>query len=269
MKIYGKENKNLGMTILIYGRTGSGKTYSAVTLPQPILFINKEPKDPRVVHSQFLESTDITYVEPESFDDICGFLNEAIEKARNNEFKFKSLFHDGLTFSNAIYKRYIEDSLYESKQKRKNDIINLELIDQFVVEQRGWGAIASMMSRESYLLNSLSKYGVIVVSTAVSTESQSYDKYSRIAPSLMGQEFPKLIHGYFDYIGYIIEPFAFDGDGKPIQPRVSFVSPRDEFGRTSYMARTSSSVLAEAEAKHGYPPLDFRKILSVIHGERR
>ena len=45
-----QDDINIGACILIYGAMAAGKTRSALTLPDPILHINTEPKDPRTVH---------------------------------------------------------------------------------------------------------------------------------------------------------------------------------------------------------------------------
>ncbi len=265
MIVYEKimDQANIGACILEHGPTASGKTMSALTLIEPILHINKEPKDPRAVHGTN-HGKDITYVEPEGFDDMMKFLNEAIEKARTGQFKYHSVFHDGLTFSNAIYKQVVEDDRYRARELSKNDLPRPGMTDRFRFERPDWGTIASMVSRETFLLNKLSKFGVLVVSTAISAEYPKWNQSIRMAPSLLGLEFPKLIHGYFDYIGYIIQPFKYVG-GKPVTPRISFVPKEDDVG-VSYMARCSCRRLAEIEATGDYPPLEFNKIIKVIRG---
>lgn len=261
-----------GCCLLEYGPTGSGKTDSAKSLEEPILFINKEPKDPRLVHKAVKAEDDkgmwklpngklIKYVEPEGFDDEMAFLNMLVEKAKAGTLRFKSIFHDGLTFTQASYKQNIEDSRYDArvldpKEKDRG------LIDRFRFERPDWGAIASMMARETVLLNKLSKFGLVVVSTAIDTEYPKWNSSIRVAPALQGAEFPKLIHGYFDFIGYIVKPFRIES-GNVQLPRISFVSNDDSNGN-GYMARCNSDKLIEAELKSGPPPLDFEKILKVI-----
>jgi hypothetical protein len=273
---YGESNLSGGCCLLEYGATGCGKTDSAKTLPDPVMFINKEPKDPRVVHQAKRENglyalpngKHIRYVEPEGFDDEMEFLNKCIEEARTGSFPFRSVFHDGLTFTQANYKHDVEDSRAEARsfdaQKSQGKERDRGLIDRFRFEKPDWGAMGSMMARETFLLNKLSKFGIVVVSTAVEMEYPKWNSSIRVAPSLQGQDFPKLIHGYFDFIGYVIQPFRIVA-GVIQYPRISFVSNDDSMGN-GYMARCNSSRLIEAELQGGAPPLDFEKILKVIRG---
>jgi hypothetical protein len=269
---YAERNSLGGSCSLWYGPTGSGKTYAAITLVDPILFINKEPKDPRLVHRAVLGENGlhvlpngklIKYVEPESFDDEMEFLNKLVSKTMIGESKFKSVFHDGLTFTQASYKHDIEDSRYIARTRDPKEI-DRGLIDRFRFERPDWGAIGSMMSRETLLLNKLSKFGIHVVSTAIDSEYPKWNTSYAIAPALQGNDFPKLVHGYFDFIGYVLTPFCIE-HGKLTYPRISFIQNPDSMG-TGYMARSNSDKLIEAELKNGPPPLDFERILKVIRG---
>jgi len=253
-----------GSCILVYGPTGSGKTRSALTLPDPICYINKEPKDPRLVHASVEHGKKITYYEADGFNDMMEFLHEQVMLASKGQCEFESFFHDGLTFSASVYRNLLEDDRYKAnlmEDPNSKKYPRPGMVDRFNMEQKDWGILSSMMARETYLLNKLSKFGKVVVSTAIDAEFPKWNQSIRIAPALMGKEFPKLIHGYFDLIGYIVVPFHVI-DGKIITPRVSFISPDDGLSN-SYMAR-SNEKLAEAELKMGPPPLDWSKILKVI-----
>lgn len=257
------DRSKVGGCFLIHGPTSGGKTRSALTMDDPILFINKEPKDPRTVHGVD-HGKDITYVEPEDYEDEMKFLNDLVTQGEKGTLRYKSIFHDGLTFSNAVYKQIVEDDRFSNRALSKNDLPRPGMTDKFRMERPDWGIVAGMMSRETFLLNKLSRFGVVVVSTAISAEYPKWNQSIRIAPSLIGQEFPKLVHGYFDYIGYIIQPFKFV-NGEPLIPHISFVPIEDEAG-ISYMARCSSDVIASVEARGKYCPLHWGKIMKAIRG---
>jgi hypothetical protein len=257
--------------MLIYGRTGGGKTDAAATGPTPALFINKEPKDPRLVHARVPEFAEkCTYAEPENFYDEVQFLSELVQQYEAGERPFEMIFHDGLTFSMAIYKQAIEDDRFDARVAAKE---SRGIIDRARFERPDWGVMASLMARETYLLNRLSKFGILVVSTAIESEFPKWNGNLSVGPSLLGQEFPKLIHGYFDFIAYLVVPYHLqDVPGsnmrQVVTPRVSFISPGEDTGSV-YMARCNSANLTQMELKHGPPPLDLKKILRAIRGEKK
>ncbi len=258
-----------GSCILIHSVTGGGKTYSAVTLPDPILFMNKEPKSPIEVHKAIIgqdgwfvlpNGKKIQYFEPESFDDEMEFVNKLIINAKASKCPYLSLFNDGLTFTQSNYKQALEDDRYEARLIDESEKTTRRgMVDRFRFERPDWGTIASMMSRQSKVYNQLSKLGVVVIATAISVEAPSYARAMSYAPGLQGREFGMLLHGFFSYIGFVIQPYELRADGTEILPKISFVPTSDSFGN-SYMARCSS----ESLAKKGPAPLNWEKILKVI-----
>jgi len=139
------------------------------------------------------------------------------------------------------------------------------MVDRFNVEQKDWGTLAGMTARKTFLFNKISEHGVFCVTTAIDTEYPKWNSSVKCAPALFGQEFPKLIHGYFGFIGYITEPYHVV-NGQVYTPKISFISPGDGFSN-SYMARCNSEKLTRAEIKYGPPLLNLSKILSVIRGQ--
>ncbi len=261
-----------GICMLEYGDTGVGKTGSSVTGDARILHLNKEPKDPRLVHSQIRSDYAdlVTYYEFDGFEDETAFLNDLIKQYREGKRPYETIFHDGLTFTMANYKKDLEDSRYEAQMlnKKKEDQPR-GLIDRTRIERPDWGTLASLTARETKLLHELSKFGIMVVSTAISQEYPKWNSTVRVAPSLTGQEFSKLIHGWFDTIGYIVKPYHMNQDGKVDAPVISFVSPGSDGMSNSYMCR-ANPMLAKAELKWGGGvglPLNLSVLAKIIRGE--
>ena len=257
-----------GRSFLIYGPTGCGKTLSALTCEQPILFINTESKDPRVVHQDYVKSNnlniDIDYVVPESFDDIISFLDECISNAQNSNFKYKTIFFDGLTFGQTNLILEIEDSRRLVRKAEKGGYRGL--VDYARFEIPDWGVLNSLMVRVCDMLKKLCMYSIDTVSTAIDSDAV-YKRYGgkyKIAPYLQGIAFPKTIHGLFDYIGYIVSSPMLNEEGKIIRPRISFVELEGD--EIVFLCRNSSSNLAKVIYEKGPVPLDFQLIKKIITG---
>ena len=253
------DQSKLGGCFLIYGDSDSGKTTSFITLEDPALHINTQAKDARTVHQQFKHNKKLSYVSPEGFDDLMESENRWVEQAKEGKFPFKSVMLDDLTFSQSNFRHELEDDRHGARElddEKKTGIRGLT--DRFRFEKPDWRSIGSMMSRITYLLNQFSKFGIVVVATAIATHD--FPKYGggvKTAPNIEGFDYTRLLHGYFDFIGYIIDPFHFDEEMNPVPPRISFHSPDG-----TYMARCNSLELA----KKGPAPLDFTKIMKVIRG---
>jgi len=257
------DSSKLGGCFLEYADTDAGKTMSALTLEEPIAFINTQAKDPRVNHLQVKHNKKIFYFKPnDAFDDIMDDLNRWLTQYQEGKFPFKSLFFDDLTFGQSNIRHELEDDRYGARvldDEKKTGARGLT--DRFRFEKPDWGSIGSMMSRLTFLLNQFSQYGVVVVATAVARHD--YPKYGggvKTAPSLVGMDYPQLLHGYFDFIGYVVEPFSLDTEMNPILPRISFHSEDETF-----MARCNSLNLLKLNRMKP-APLDFGKIMKVIRG---
>lgn len=216
---------------LIYGPTGSGKTYSIVTAPMPAALVNSEPRDPRVTLGG--STLEIDIIEPENFEDIMIWLNQQIEAATVGKCKYKTVYLDGLTFTMGSYRSALADDRAEIKWDKLTAKEQKEakgwLRDKLSIEQADWGLMAEMMIRETRLLNTLSKLGVVVVATAIAQESPKWDRTLQAAPALLGRDYPTQIHGYFDFIGFLFQPWKLQEDGTVRPPQVAFSSPNGEY----------------------------------------
>jgi hypothetical protein len=263
------DNVKPGICMLEYADTSAGKTHSAITGIPKILLLNKEPKDPRLVHSISCPNYSdlIDYIEFDGFHDEIGYLDALIQRYRSGERPYETIFHDGLTFTMAFYKQALEDDRYRARELAKKDEEKPRpgLVDRARLERPDWGTLASLTARETRLLHELSKFGLLVVSTAIAAEYPKWNSTIRVAPSLVGQEFPKLIHGWFDTIGYIVEPFHMLPGGQIVTPKISFASTDDGMSN-AYMCR-GNPILLRAEAKWGPLPLNLTKIAQIIRGE--
>jgi len=248
---------------LIYGPFGSGKTFSIGTLPDPILYIGTEPRDPRVV-LRYHKHKKFTWRFPENFDEIMNLLSTIKRRIDQKQFNYKSVAFDSLSFCQGLFKLKLEDDRYLARLSV--DKAREGLIDRFRIDEADWGPVASVMKRITTALNLLSQSGVIVVATASEMEHPKWNRELVAAPAFQGKEFSMLVNGYFDFIGYIEQPWYVEEDSqtgeKKIHPSiVSFVSPPD----SPYVAKCCSNALI----KKGKGPLDFEKILKIIYEEQK
>lgn len=259
------DSSKLGACILEYADTDAGKTMSALTLEDPVCFINTQAKDPRINHLQVKHGKTIYYYnvkENDSFDDVMIDLNKWLTQFNEGKRPWKSLFFDDLTFGQSNIRHEVEDDRHSARMLENEDkTATRGLTDRFRFEKPDWGSIGSMMSRLTFLLNKFSQYGVVVVATAIARHD--YPKYGggvKTAPSLVGMDYSQLLQGYFDFIGYIIEPWKLDEEMNVVLPRISFHSEDQTF-----MARCNSIDLLKMN-KMKPAPLDFTRIMKVVRG---
>jgi hypothetical protein len=246
---------NIGGCFLLYGITGVGKTKSLRTLPDPILDYVTEPRDPRRVLSDLISvQKKWDFREFDAFDEYMEDLSSVVEQYMKGERPFKSVAFDSLGFIQGQFKLDFEDDRFDMSlsEKKRDD----NLVDRFRIEKQDWGGLGSMMKRLTILLNKLSKFGVIVVATAIENEDPKYDRDLNIGPSFMGKDFPQALHGYFDFIGRVTPK---KGDN-PFPPDVSFISDG------AFMAKLCSDKLRQKLVSKGTTkmPLDFNIILRNI-----
>jgi len=256
MREYSIEDaQEAGNTFLIYGKPGVGKTYALGTLPDPILVIITEPRDPRRVLRANPDAfgKKITFREYESFDEIMEALNSLYEDYKSGKHDYNSICFDSLSFEQSKFKLDLEDSRFDLalEEKKREDT----LVDRFRIERGDWGALSSMMKRLTWLLNRLSKFGVNIVATATVVEYPSWNKELVAAPSFQGLEFPSVAAGYFDFIALLTEKSG----SSPYPPIAHFVSDG------TFLAKSCSPTITERKSG----PLNFKKILEVIELDRQ
>ena len=242
---------------LVYGPPGCGKTRASLTCPGRVCLVNSEAKDPMVSLGDEGRKKDITIIDNADYYEIMAWLNKQIETP-----EFGTVYMDGLTVTMANYRSTLADDRSEIKWAKMTDREKSEnknwIRDKLSVEQADWGLMAEMMLRQTKLLNTLSKKGVLVVATAISQESPKWDRSLGVGPSLLGRDYSTQVHGLFDFIGFITRPWSINEDGTISSPRISFHSPDNQ-----YLARAAGKLAYV----RGAGPLNFTKLLELINQE--
>lgn len=245
MRVYSVDDK-AGSSILIYGETGRGKTYSFNTVSGNLLLINQEPKNPlakihkKNIRAFGMESFDegikvlTTLIKHTKENGKClitrTFLNEIrevleidydiVKLDKDEPFEVEVIGFDSITSFSRTLREQLEDSVAKEQAGKVAKELSraLFLHERFKVDWEGWGSLASQMHRIHSLFNTLTIYGVnIIVIARASGGGFGLDI------TLDGKEFKKHVFAYFDGVGAVIP----NGGGSPYPPKVVFCLSED------------------------------------------
>lgn len=277
MRSYSAKDKmeGEGKTIFFYGPPSFSKTHSSMSLDGKTRFINCEAKDPRTV----IGDSDKIHVYDDftNFDDMMDCLNGFVEEVRNGKPDYQNLFFDGASFQAGKFKMELEDAHY-AKMREKDRGKEPGLFERLSMGEdgrRGWGMLASAMSRITNITSVLTKYGVNVIMSAWEMENPKYSGIGGEAldygPYFQGKEFSNMISGYFDLIGRIIIPPVFMEDGKVKDAVISFVQINADELRDGeknygvYLCRATGKMIPRGKRV----PLNWGKIIGFLNKEEK
>lgn len=249
-----------GRCYLIYSKPGIGKTYSLGTLPDPILLIYAEPRDPRVVLRPYRGKKKFDIRIYQEFDEYNAALDSLFGRyqewtKKGKPLPYKSICFDSLSFIQSKFKMDFEDERYEigvdeinakTKMPKKREGM---IVDRFGIEQGDWGSLSSAMKRLTRALNRFSGFGMNIVCTATLSEHVTWNAALDAAPHFIGKDYGNVFTGYFDFIG-LVEP----GEVDPFPPQVHFV------GGKKFVAKCCSPTIVNMG---GTVELDFSKIIKL------
>jgi hypothetical protein len=233
-----------GKLILIYGETGVGKTVSSLqTLPEPILWIFTEPRDPySPIEATGKEVRLEKILVPESFDDLTEFFEEEVKK---DKLPYNSLLFDSLSYyMNVSLSLSVEDETFEAKVFKGKRY----LVDMTRKDEAAFGALSSLMKRICRYLGLIAQKGVNVIATALLQENPKWNRDLAAAPAFIGRDFPVNFPSYFDSIGLVER--RLDQNGNAIYP------PLVRFEGEGFVCKWSGKRPPKLSG-----PLDFSKIL--------
>jgi hypothetical protein len=253
------ERTKPGVCLLVYSAFGWGKTFSVTTLPGKTAYIKTEPRDHKLVIGQWMEANPgmIDAYIPKDFDDLMDTFNTWFQQAEKNEFPYENIFFDSASFFMQELKLTYEDARLMDRVTNKRTSGDL-ITDRYHLVDADVGGIASVMTRLVAAMNRMAIYNVNIIWTATVVENPKYNMALSAAPSFLYRAFPQVVGGFFDFIGFITEPWRIKDDGSIKPPVISFISSDD-----SFTAKCCSTALARKNPA----PLDFGKIFKVIKGQ--
>lgn len=242
------ERGDTGFMILLYGRTGVGKSVSTIqTSDPPILYVCCESRDPR----KFLKEAarpglDIDFVFYDNFEDMMEFFADM----KNFE-RYKTIIIDSITFLSLGVGKEIEDEGFSALDKKKG--LDKPLTMQGKQSMEGFGALANQMLRFTRVTGTLTQYGKDVILIALLEENPSYKREFNAAPLLDGKKYGKNLPGFCDMIGMV--ETRVDEEGVVQYPPRVFFDGDEWFMHKKYGNITSgtlnlSKILAKARQEN-------------------
>jgi hypothetical protein len=250
LKVIEKSKKSKGRFGLIYSsEPGAGKSTSCIaSLPEPVLCIYVEDRDPNTSLDAIDKNVDVTFVCPESQEEMMDTLYKIDKEIQAGEFKYKSIIFDSLSYwMNVALLTAMEDETYDAEIfKRRRDLVDRVRSDEAV-----YGGLASHMNRICKGLKVISQSGVTVICIAQGMESPKWNRDLSVAPHFIGQKFSRDLKSHFDLIGLV--ETRVNGEGEVIYPPLIRFSSTDG----SFMAKWCGRPLKKSTGI-----LDFNKILN-------
>ena len=191
--------------LVIYGRSGAGKTFAAATAPGPMYVVSTDPTG----HKSIPYSVDGVYAK--SIDDI----RDTIIGFNEGGHGFRSLLIDGVSFIYDMYVREIGRYFYESMGAKDPDLMpiagRLKIINQY---KNMITALINLTQVPNV------KDRVHVIFTTLDERIKEDDTAPfNIRPYFGSQKINEVFPAYFSAIGYITPIGESDDEGNPDKSR--------------------------------------------------
>jgi len=242
---------------LIYSAWGVGKTFSLGTLPGKTMIVLAELKNINRVLGwakgkyklyplAVIEDGETRH---RTYDEFMDQMNQWLIQAQNGKKPFDNLAIDSLSELQSIYGEKVEDDTFERRLEEKDKterMFRRPIIERFYKPRDSYIPLNSVMKRTTKMFQRFNWYGINVICT--SGIADNIDEWTIKEPFLIGKEYPSLLSGYFDFVGYVTP-------GKNVYPPVvQFVSDG------TFKAKCGDTRLA----KSGGGELNWEKIFSKL-----
>lgn len=169
--------KLMKINALLYGRSGYGKTHTAMTLNGKVLVIGVDPG------LLTLSGVKIDSTSPTTWEEV-EHVKDELQKPENKT-KYDTIFIDGITAINELCK---VDILNNANSNDNN---------QETLHLKDWGVLQTRMTR---LINSFIRMPYNIIFTALEdVHKDEKTGYETVCPSLNGK-LPLNMPGYFDFV---------------------------------------------------------------------
>jgi KaiC/GvpD/RAD55 family RecA-like ATPase len=182
-------SSNRGFVTLLYGDTGTGKTYVSLTFPAPIFVIDTENRamntklgrfkgkeitiyEPTELKQSINKTMDDIFDEVKSINNLSEALSDYVHKVEMGEIKGGTLIIDSTSDVWSWIQAWMYDRLSGMYNKKGEARANSEM--QTVADQRDWKLANNKHDGIVKVLRSLIKHGIYVVYTAREKAAPEY-----------------------------------------------------------------------------------------------
>ena len=193
------QRENLNVKLLLYGDSGAGKTFCAVSSPKPLVLLTERNGLVSIQHS----NPDAVVAIASNANEVRAIFQEVLKNGLK-KWGCETLVVDGLTEIQRMFK----DEILEKSKKRLFSLQN-------------WGELTETMRKFMRLLRSLD---CSMVCTALSSYVQE-EESSRVVPSFEGQKTAQEIAQYFSAVGFVYRREEKGEKGSKFHHRIMFEGP--------------------------------------------
>ncbi len=241
--------------VMIYGEAGVGKSTTCLgSLPEPILNIYTEDRDPYTSVAGLEREIDFNPISPENNQDLIDYLNGMVDEVEAGTCKYKSIMFDSLSFwmNIKLYGEMVDQTNKAGVFKKSNR----PLVDGVRADEALYGGLAERMQRLIKPLKMMAQKGLVVVTIAYLAEHPKWDRSLAAAPNFIGRAWNTNYEQHYDVIGLVKN--RVDKDSNIVYPpMISLKSPNGDF----VCKWTGRNI------KGNSYPLDFKRMLGIKDGK--
>ena len=233
-------------SMLVYGRSGTGKTALLSTFPKPLLLLDVREKGTDTIAT--VPGIDVISIEE------WGEIEQVYWYLKSNESKYKSVGIDQITQMQDICMSHVRSD----SNKEETDLLS----------RKDWGQISGLMKTWLYNYRDLIDIGLNVVFVAHERVTDSDDSIEdQIDPTIGARLMPSLasaVNGAVSVIGNTFIREEYTGQGKEKERSVKYCM---RIGPHAYYT-TKIRRPIDFEAPEFIVNPNFEKITKIIRGEK-
>jgi hypothetical protein len=208
----GHDEETVHVDMLIYGRSGAGKTYRAATAPRPIYVLSPDPTG----HKAIPFKVDGRVVR--SIEDV----RETVLAFRAGGHGYRSLIVDGLSFIHDLYVNEIGEYFHNQMGAKDPDL--LPVAGRMKIQKRFRNLIRSLIDLTQ--IDPPEERVHVIFTTLEERLKESEEAPFHIRPLFGTQKMNEQFQAFFSIIAYITPSEREDENGLPDQTRYMYFAEK-------------------------------------------